>query len=72
MEKKNVPQFVILSFDDAINSINKKFYVSLKDMMNPNSCRITMTYFLSHLYTDYTYVNELYGLGHEISLHSVT
>lgn len=72
LDLADVPQFVMLTFDDAVTALNSDFYLGFKDMKNPNQCRITMTFFLSHLYTDYTMVNELHRLGHEIALHSVT
>ncbi|KAG7171350.1 putative Polysaccharide deacetylase-like 2 [Homarus americanus] len=67
-----VPQFVVLSFDSAVRDTNIDFYLKFKDFMNPNDCRITMTFFLSHLYANYPMVNELHRIGHEIGLHSVT
>lgn len=72
LDLADVPQFVVLTFDDAVTEMNSDFYLNFKDLKNPNQCRITMTFFLSHLYTDYSMVNELYRLGHEIALHSVT
>ncbi|XP_071547694.1 chitin deacetylase 7-like [Panulirus ornatus] len=69
---EQVPQFVVLSFDDAITKDNYDFYLRFKNIKNPNKCRITMTFFVSHLYTNYSMVNELHRLGHEIALHSVT
>ncbi|KAK8381730.1 hypothetical protein O3P69_015052 [Scylla paramamosain] len=68
----DVPQFVVLSYDDAVTVSNKDFYLGFQNLLNPNHCRISMTFFLSHQYTDYTIVNELHRLGHEIALHSVT
>ncbi|XP_069185002.1 chitin deacetylase 7 isoform X1 [Procambarus clarkii] len=69
---EEVPQFVVLSYDDAITTTNFDFYLDFKDFVNPNECRISMTFFVSHLYCDYSKVNELHRLGHEIALHSVT
>ncbi|XP_042856412.1 chitin deacetylase 7-like [Penaeus japonicus] len=67
------PQFVILSFDDAVTVTNNPFYLDLLNTYkNPNDCRISMTFFVSHLYNDYTMVNELHRLGSEIAVHSVT
>ena len=34
-------QFVLLTFDDAVNSLNEKFFADLfKDRLNPNGCPI--------------------------------
>jgi len=68
------PQFVIISFDDAVNDLNKDFYERLfsEDRVNPNGCPITATFFVSHEWTDYSQVNHLYSQGHEISSHTVT
>ncbi|XP_069989823.1 chitin deacetylase 7 [Penaeus vannamei] len=67
------PQFVVLSFDDAITVTNYPFYLNvLNSYTNPNGCRATMTFFVSHLYNDYAKMNELHRLGSEIAVHSVT
>lgn len=66
-------QFVLLTFDDAINIINVETYRELLDnRRNINQCPATATFFLSHQYTNYQLVNELYNKGHEIALHSIT
>ncbi|XP_042887457.1 chitin deacetylase 7-like isoform X3 [Penaeus japonicus] len=70
-ELSQVPQFVVLSFDDAVTVSNFPFYEEFKNLLNPNNCRITMTFFVSHTYTNYI-INELHRLGHEIALHSVS
>ncbi|KAK8746157.1 hypothetical protein OTU49_017270, partial [Cherax quadricarinatus] len=67
-----LPQFVVLTFDDAVTPTNYEFYLTFKDFLNPNYCRISMTFFVTHLYNYYDMVNELHRLGHEIALHSVT
>ncbi|XP_027231311.2 chitin deacetylase 7 [Penaeus vannamei] len=72
LDLSEVPQFVVLSFDDAVTVSNFPFYEGFKNLLNPNGCRITMTFFASHAYTNYSLVNELHRLGHEIALHSVT
>ena len=38
---QDIPQFVLLTFDDAVNSLNEKFFSELfKDRLNPNGCPI--------------------------------
>ena len=68
------PQFVLLSFDDAVNDLNKDFFGRLfrSDRVNPNGCPIAATFFVSHEWTNYAQVNHLYTHGHEISSHTVT
>ena len=69
----DLPQFVLLSFDDAVTVSNKDFYLDLSSKYkNPNGCPIQMTFFVSHENTDYTYVNELHRQNHEIATRSVS
>ncbi|OXU32100.1 hypothetical protein TSAR_002941, partial [Trichomalopsis sarcophagae] len=39
---------------------------------NPNGCPIRATFYVSHQYTNYRDVQQLWNLGHEIAVHSVT
>ena len=44
-KKEQIPQFVLLTFDDAINGINQEFFGKLfKERYNPNGCPIKVTY----------------------------
>jgi len=74
LTQHQTPQFVVLSFDDAVNDLNRDFYNRLFDVkrVNPNGCPIAATFFVSHEWTDYSQVHHLYSAGHEISSHSVT
>lgn len=71
----DVPQMVVITFDDAVNDENwdlyqrKLFPASRK---NPNGCPIHATFYLSHEYTNYAMVQKLYNQGHEIAVHSIT
>ena len=41
LPKESIPQFVLLTFDDAVNGINKEFFAKLfKERYNPNGCPI--------------------------------
>ena len=41
---EQIPQFVLLTFDDAVNGINKEFFAKLfKERYNPNGCPIKVT-----------------------------
>merc|ERR1719369_1303237 len=64
----------MLSFDDAVNNNNFEIYQRLFNgqRKNPNSCDIRGTFFVSHKYTNYSMVEELYRMGHEIATHSIT
>jgi len=38
---EEIPQFVLLTFDDAVNDLNEKFFSDLfKERYNPNGCPI--------------------------------
>ncbi|XP_050719330.1 mucin-5AC-like isoform X8 [Eriocheir sinensis] len=68
------PQLVLLTFDDSVNDLNKDLYVDLfeKGRVNPNGCPILSTMYVSHEWTDYSQVQNLYAEGHEIASHSIT
>ncbi|GAB1598887.1 uncharacterized protein LOC115225681 [Argonauta hians] len=73
---QDIPQMVLLTFDDAVNWDNWKYYLKLFPpdgrRKNPNGCPISMTLFVSHNYTDYCMVRKLHGRGIEIADHSLT
>lgn len=70
---RQVPQFVMVTFDDAITTLNIKTYRQLADdRRNKNGCPLSFTFFVSHEYNDYEFVNEMYNKGHEIAVHSIT
>jgi hypothetical protein len=65
---------VLLTFDDSVNDLNKGLYESLfeRGRNNPNGCPISATFYVSHEWTDYGQVQNLYADGHEIASHSVS
>jgi len=68
-----IPQFVMLTFDDAVNDLNKAFYEELfANRFNPNKCPIKATFYVSHEWTNYAQVQDLYADGHEMASHTVT
>eukprot|EP00092_Neocalanus_flemingeri_P012213 GFUD01013168.1.p1 GENE.GFUD01013168.1~~GFUD01013168.1.p1 ORF type:complete len:532 (-),score=107.90 GFUD01013168.1:129-1724(-) len=71
---ERVPQMVTITFDDAINNNNIDLYKEIfnKQRRNPNGCDIKATFFVSHKYTNYSAVQEMHRLGHEIAAHSIT
>merc|ERR1719228_2636734 len=75
MDRAAIPQFIMLTFDDAINShMFSELYLDLlirEPFKNPNSCPAKATFFVSHNYTDYRFVQQLYDVGHEIASHGI-
>jgi len=69
-----VPQMVTVTFDDAINNNNIDLYAEIfnKQRRNANGCDIKATFFVSHKYTNYSAVQNMHRLGHEIAAHSIT
>ncbi|ODM88089.1 Chitooligosaccharide deacetylase [Orchesella cincta] len=66
-------QLVFLTFDDAVAIQNIDFYREvLFHRRNPNNETITATFFITHEYTNYGLVHELYRRNHDIALHSMT
>lgn len=67
------PQFVLLTFDDAVQKINFEYYSkALFGRKNRDNCNVSATVFTTHKYTDYSKVHELYENGFEVALHSIT
>ncbi|XP_068624155.1 chitin deacetylase 8-like [Battus philenor] len=70
---RDTPQFVSLTFDDAVNGINIFTYREIVyGRRNSNGCPAGTTFYVNHEYTNYQLVNELYNNGYEIALHSLT
>ncbi|XP_026320219.1 uncharacterized protein LOC113230481 isoform X7 [Hyposmocoma kahamanoa] len=71
---ESVPQIVLLTFDDSVNDLNKGLYADLfeKDRVNPNGCPIAATFYVSHEWTDYSQVQNLYASGHEMASHTIS
>ncbi|XP_062524545.1 uncharacterized protein LOC101740429 isoform X2 [Bombyx mori] len=69
-----VPQMILITFDDAVNDLNKMYYEELfqRGRVNPNGCPITATFYVSHEWTDYSQVQNLYAEGHEFASHTVS
>lgn len=71
---EEVPQIVLLTFDDSVNDLNKGLYEDLfeRGRTNPNGCPISASFYVSHEWTDYSQVQNLYAAGHEIASHTVS
>lgn len=76
LSASRMPQFVMLTFDDAINERNIDFYRQLLDpgkrLNRANGCNVAATFFVSAGFTDYSLVHELHSVGSEIAIHSIT
>lgn len=74
LKVKDVPQLVLLTFDDSVNDLNKDLYKDLFEngRLNPNGCPIAATFYVSHEWTDYGQVQSLYADGHEIASHTIS
>lgn len=73
MPVEEVPQIILLTFDDAVNDLNKEFYREIfNGRLNPNGCPVSATFYVSHEWTDYSQVQNLYADGHELASHTVS
>jgi len=74
LDPQQVPQMIMLTFDDAINDNNLEIYEQIFDggLKNPNGCDVKATFFVSHEYNNYSMVQELHRRGHEMAAHSIT
>uniref|UniRef100_A0A1I7X0A4 Prion-like-(Q/N-rich) domain-bearing protein 25 n=1 Tax=Heterorhabditis bacteriophora TaxID=37862 RepID=A0A1I7X0A4_HETBA len=71
---KEIPQMVILSFDDAITDRTINIYKSLFNgkHRNPNGCPIKGTFFISHQWNNYDQTQWVHSKGNEIAVNSIT
>ena len=71
---RKLPQIVVLTFDDSVNDLNRNLYKEIfsEHRVNPNGCPILATFYISHEWTDYAQVQNLYADGHEIASHSIS
>lgn len=59
--------------DDSVNHANFDSYKNVfKGRKNPNNCPIRGTFFLSHEYSNYKMIQDLFYEGHEIATYSVS
>ncbi|KAK6759710.1 hypothetical protein RB195_021339 [Necator americanus] len=70
-----VPQFVVLTFDDAVNGRTLPDYRELFETVkyrNPNGCPVKGTFFVSHEWTNYDAVQWLFQQGMELASNSIS
>ena len=70
----DVPQMILLTFDGAVDLEAWSLYdeVITSSRRNPNGCPIKATFFVNHQYNDYQKTQNLWNLGHEIAVNSIT
>uniref|UniRef100_A0A7E4UM83 NodB homology domain-containing protein n=1 Tax=Panagrellus redivivus TaxID=6233 RepID=A0A7E4UM83_PANRE len=72
---QDTPQFIVLSFDDAVNGKTAPDYKYLFEdsrWKNPNGCPIKGTFFVSHEWTNYDEVQWIFRNGHELASNSIS
>ncbi|CAI5455554.1 unnamed protein product [Caenorhabditis angaria] len=75
LRPEDTPQFVVLTFDDAVNGKTFPDYKSLFEndvLKNPNGCDAKATFFVSHEWTNYDAVNWLVQKGMEVASNSIS
>lgn len=74
LDIKDVPMFITLTADDAVQSYTTNAVESLiGTRKNPNGCNATMTYFTSLSYTNYSMITDMYSYrGWEVADHTMT
>lgn len=73
LDINDVPMFITLTADDAIQSYTLDAVKNLiGSRKNPNGCPAKMTYFTSLSYTNYSMVTDWYVAGNEIADHTMT
>ncbi|XP_059165544.1 proteoglycan 4-like [Physella acuta] len=74
LDPKDIPQLVMLTFDDSINGQNMGYYKTIFNgtLKNPNGCPIKSTFFVSGDNSDYEMVRKIHKGGHEIASHTLS
>jgi hypothetical protein len=74
---ENTPQFIMLTFDDAITAAlyqqfyNKLFIDNTFNLTNPNGCKINTAMYTINENTDYSKLQTLATAGNEIASHTI-
>lgn len=72
LEPGEIPQFVFITFDDAVTPQQFENVSKISGHANPDGSGIGFTFFISLDYTDYWLVHRLHAAGHEIAVHTIT
>jgi peptidoglycan/xylan/chitin deacetylase (PgdA/CDA1 family) len=69
----NVPQMVLLTFDDEISTATYAVIESVvTNHVNPNGTPIQATFYILSQWNDYRLAQQLYAQGHELGIHTMT
>ncbi|XP_014663588.1 PREDICTED: uncharacterized protein LOC106806230 [Priapulus caudatus] len=81
--REEIPQMVTITFESAVRTM--EFFHLYRQVFkrltrgrrrearrNPNSCPVVGTFFVSHQFTDYAVVQNLYADGHEMAALSIS
>ena len=72
LDPKSIPQFVLLTHDDAISTLANSVVRSVTDgHKNPNGCNVVATWFTTSTGSDCALAKALWEQNHEIALHTV-
>ncbi len=72
LQGANIPQFVLITHDDAISNLANTVVRSAVDgFKNPNGCNVVATWFTTSTGTECDLAKKLYDENHEIALHTV-
>lgn len=72
LQGADIPQFVLITHDDAISSLANTVLRSVVDgFKNPNGCNVVATWFTTSTGTECELAKKLYEQNHEIALHTV-
>ena len=72
LQGANIPQFVLITHDDAISNLANTVVRSAVDgFKNPNGCNVVATWFTTSTGTECELAKKLYDENHEIGLHTV-
>lgn len=66
---------MLITFDDAVSTLNINLYEELFNndtRKNPNGCPIRATFYVSHEWTNYGMIQDLYADGHELASHTIS
>ena len=72
VDPQNVPQMILVTFDDAVNPDVYERINLIRGHTNPDGSPVAFTFFVSNHYTNYWQLHELHSDGHEIAVHTVT
>jgi len=66
----DAPQFVTLTFDDAIQPASYQITLDLLNLKNPNGCPAKGTWFATVQYGDPSLAQQWYAAGNEVAAHT--